>query len=135
MSITKENYNVGGIAIDVYTLPPNESDAIPSLPVAVLFLLHGRTGSKNQLRRLAEATLKHADTQTTIGKTSSHELVVIALVIRRPTVTCRWNTSLTQRLTYRITGIMVTELLMRSPMRAGTVQEPRTSITLGMGKS
>lgn len=85
MPIVTENYNVGGIAIDVFSLPSNA--AASSLPVAILFALHGRGSSKKQLVPLAEATLNYSETQIASGKIPSHELYVIALVILRHLLT------------------------------------------------
>lgn len=76
MSVVKENVNIGGIQTAVY-----KSANIHGASVAVAFLLHGRTGSANDVDSLARTLVGTANT----GSALNCILYVVAFVIHTNT--------------------------------------------------
>ena len=76
-SPTKQPFNIGGIAVSVFALPGATS---PSAPVAVLFLLHGRTRSSEDVAPIAELTLQWTDEYRKATGVQGHDLIVVTLV-------------------------------------------------------
>ena len=71
MSVVKENVNVGGIQTAIY-----KSASLRGPSAAVAFLLHGRTGSAEDVDPFARTLVETANSGSELNRT----LYVIALV-------------------------------------------------------
>lgn len=78
-AISKQTFNIGGIAVNVFTLP---GATAASAPVAVLFFLHGRTGKAENVASTAELTLQWTDEHRKAAGAQGHDLIVVTLVSR-----------------------------------------------------
>lgn len=78
-TISKQTFNIGGIAVNVFALP---GATAPSAPVAVLFLLHGRTGKAENVAPNAESTLQWTDKHRKDAGVQGHDLIIVTLVGR-----------------------------------------------------
>jgi hypothetical protein len=80
MPVEKTEYAIAGIRTHVYCSASSDADATPrlkSLPVAILFLLHGRGGSYKQTERVVNELLDVQEGQTDRVK---RELIMVAFV-------------------------------------------------------
>ncbi|KAG8800575.1 hypothetical protein FRC16_002577 [Serendipita sp. 398] len=71
---------VAGISVDVYSSDLVAADAIDlTLPVCILFVLHGRMGSRNDVEKIAKHML---DAQGSNGRSyhQRRELLVVTFV-------------------------------------------------------
>lgn len=76
-SVSKQTFNIGGIAVNVFSLP---GATAPSAPVAALFLLHGRTRTSEDVAPIAELTLQWTDEHRKAAGAQGHDLIVVTLV-------------------------------------------------------
>ncbi|KZT02542.1 alpha/beta-hydrolase [Laetiporus sulphureus 93-53] len=72
----KQTIAVGGITVHVYS-QPNATNA--AVPVAVLFFLHGRTGSAQECEWVAQSTLKWTEEQRKSTGKQAQDLLIVTL--------------------------------------------------------
>ncbi|KAH9930068.1 Alpha/Beta hydrolase protein [Fomitopsis serialis] len=76
MAPSKETIVIGGITVNVYSLPGATE---PSAPVAVLFFLHGRTGKAGDCEWVAHSTLEWTDELRMSAGVQGQDLLVVTL--------------------------------------------------------
>ncbi|KZT73578.1 alpha/beta-hydrolase [Daedalea quercina L-15889] len=76
MAPSKQTVVIGGIAVNVYSLPGATE---PSAPVAVLFFLHGRTGKAGDCEWVAHSTLEWTDELRKSAGVQGQDLLVVTL--------------------------------------------------------
>lgn len=77
MPTKKTEYSIAGIRTHVYCSASDATPRLNSLPVAILFVLHGRNGSYERMEQIADRLLGVQDAQPEQAK---HELIVVAFV-------------------------------------------------------
>lgn len=77
MPFTKTQYAIAGIRTSVYCSASDATSRLDSLPVAILFLLHGRNGSYERMEQVAEKLLGAQEAQPEQAK---RELILVAFV-------------------------------------------------------
>ncbi|CAL1715715.1 unnamed protein product [Somion occarium] len=75
MTIAKSSLLIAGLNVNVYSL--EDSDAQSSRPVAVLFLMHGRTSSTADVEWAAEQVLNETSKKYENDSTLHHDLLVV----------------------------------------------------------
>ncbi len=77
MPIKKTEYAIAGIRTYVYCNAPDATPRLNSLPVAILFVLHGRGGNYERMEQLAYRLLGVQEAQPEQAK---RELILVAFV-------------------------------------------------------
>lgn len=77
MPIKKTEYAISGIRTYVYCSASDGTQRLNSLPVAILFVLHGRGGSYERMEQLIEKLLGVQEAQQEQAK---RELIIVAFV-------------------------------------------------------
>jgi len=77
MPFKKTEYAIAGVRTYVYCSAPDATSRLNSLPVAILFLLHGRNGSYERMEQVAD---KFLDAQEAQPEQAKRELVLVAFV-------------------------------------------------------
>ena len=76
-TFSRETITVGGIAVHVYSLPQVTE---PSVPISVLFFLHGRTQKASDYEWVAHSTLEWTDKLRKEAGNPGRDLIVVLLV-------------------------------------------------------
>ncbi|CCM04687.1 uncharacterized protein FIBRA_06873 [Fibroporia radiculosa] len=74
--VSKQVLAIGGINVNVFT---SSEGSDPSVPVTVLFFLHGRKGSAEGVEWVPNATLEWVDKHRKISDQQAQELVVVTI--------------------------------------------------------
>ena len=77
MPVKKTEYAIAGIRTYVYCSASDATSQLNSLPVAILFMLHGRGGSHERMERVVDRLL---DAQEAQPERMKRELIVVAFV-------------------------------------------------------
>ena len=77
MPIKKTEYKISGIRTYVYCNVSDATSRLNSLPVGILFVLHGRGGSYERMEQLVERLLGVQEAQQEQAK---RELIIVAFV-------------------------------------------------------
>jgi hypothetical protein len=77
MPTKKTEYAIAGIRTYVYCSAPDATPRLNSLPVAILFVLHGRNGSYERMEQVIDRLLGVQEPEPEQAK---HELIVVAFV-------------------------------------------------------
>jgi len=77
MPIKKTEYAIAGIRTYVYSSASGATSRLNSLPVAILFVLHGRGGNHERMEQVADRLL---DVQEAQLEQAKRELILVAFV-------------------------------------------------------
>lgn len=77
MTVTKKKLVVAGLPVTVYS---SKSGAEKTDPVAVMFFLHGRTGTAKSIAWVAEDALKQVESKKRKHEKSSLDLIIVTFV-------------------------------------------------------
>ncbi|GBE88444.1 hypothetical protein SCP_1302590 [Sparassis crispa] len=77
MSFSKQTFNVGGLSTNVYS---SQNTADHANPVAVLFILHGRTSSAESIEWVAHSTLRWTQDHRNGDAQNAQDLFVVTIV-------------------------------------------------------
>lgn len=77
MPFKKTQYAIAGIRTYIYCSASDATSRLNSLPVAILFVLHGRNGSHERMEQVAEKLLDAQEAQPGQAK---RELILVAFV-------------------------------------------------------
>ena len=84
MNVSKKDMVIAGLPIHVYSA---RAWTEKSGPVAVMFILHGRTGTAKGIEWIAEDTLKHVASEKKKGS-SAMDLIIVTFVSAPPAESC-----------------------------------------------
>ena len=87
MSVAKKSLVVAGLPVTVYS---ERASTEKTGPVAVLFFLHGRTGSAKSIEWVAQDAIKHIEQKKKHGK-EALDLVVVTFVSIGPASVCQYK--------------------------------------------